>query len=163
MGSASGKDSIDSAQPKRSGQGYTTDQLGNFRRRPNLEELPTGFKFEEFNGVKRLVQFSNSTATAVQLEAPLIEIDLFNAREVVNRKNKEVTKDREGNAVEAPTIPIVKTIFPRLANWFYDEEIKEAVFDKQHESTRGFVVQVISDRLRLTAKTVDRYLRGRKA
>ena len=153
------REGTQSTQNKHSEPGYRTDQLGHVRKTPEV----TGFKFDEVDGAKRLIQFSNSTATAVHLEAPLIEIDLFNAREFVKRKNKEVCKALAENGVEAPTLPIVKTKFPRLANWFYDEEIKEAVFDKQHESARDWVVQVISDRLRLTAKTVDKYWRGRKA
>ena len=152
---------VDPTHAKTSDKGYATDQLGNIRRTPKLGELPISFRFEEVNGVKRLVQFSNSTASAVLLEAPLIELDLFNAREFVNRKNKQLAKQSAVDVAVAPTVQIVKEQFPRLANWFYGEEIKQTVFERQHESVRDCVVQVISDRLHLSTQTVDRYWRGR--
>lgn len=58
------------------------DLQGHYRRPP----ATSSFEFEEKDGVKLLKEFSNSTATAIRIEAPIIDLELFNARRFVERK-----------------------------------------------------------------------------
>jgi hypothetical protein len=109
------------------------------RKPPDLKP----FLFEEVDGVKRLTQFSNSTATVVFDQAPLFDKDLFNAREFVQRKGDDLVT--------------VKATFPRLANLFYDDELKASLDHARTE--RSWVTEVFSKRLRYPPETIDRWRR----
>jgi hypothetical protein len=121
---------------------------GHYRRRSTT----SSFEFEEKDGVKLLKEFSNSTATAIRIEAPIIDLELFNARSFV---------ERDAKASGEPIITSVKNRFPKLANWFYDDELTQAVSDKQR-SVRQWVNQIMSNRLNMPEGTIERYRRQRR-
>ena len=110
------------------------------RKPPELKP----FLFDEVDGVKRVTQFSNSTATVVFYQAPLFDIDLFNARESVKRKGDDLAT--------------VKATFPRLANLFYDDELKKASLDYSR-TERSWVTEAFSKRLHYSEETIDRWRR----
>jgi len=109
------------------------------RKTPDITEI----LLREIEGVKEVTQFSSSTITFIRREAPLFDKDLFNARAFVKRKGNDLGP--------------VKARFPRLAGWYYDDELKTDLSNENQRSINSCVNECISKRTGLPSTTIARY------
>jgi hypothetical protein len=129
------------------------NRLGQPKKGPNCssEELH-GFTFTEFDDVKVLDRSSNSTATFICSEGPILEFELMQAMTYAQR-----SQQRRGYTVDTASL---RKKFPNIDKYCDEDQVLVIACSETGKiNPHKYAVQIVAERLQMSPATIDRYFR----